>query len=105
MNEFIEQDCTVEFQGRKFTSGGSHIVHCTDGYYRGVVYEDPEKRTVKTWHGQVIGPAHYGVAFRGNFCRMRYVTFSLDAVKFKGCYCPDTGQAIRVKSTTKSLVS
>jgi hypothetical protein len=46
---FIEQDCTIEHEGQKFTSGGAVI---TDDYIIGYMSED--MKVIKTWHGETI---------------------------------------------------
>lgn len=49
MKPFIEQDCTIEFEGRTFTSGGAVV---TDDYIVGYMSSDMTK--LQTWHGDVI---------------------------------------------------
>jgi hypothetical protein len=121
---FIEDDCTIEHEGRTFKSGGSWLCDCSDGYRRGVVYVKPPKigydtthlrriiraggehprscyGFVTTWHGEQIAGAGFGPIYQGNFCRMRAVTFTFEGVTFTGRYCPESSQAVRVKSTRK----
>lgn len=47
--EYIEQDCTIEHEGRKFTSGGAVV---TPGYL--IAYPDKDG-VLKDWHGKQIG--------------------------------------------------
>lgn len=113
MSTFIEQNCTVEFNGSKFTSGGAHIVDCPDGFRRGVVYAKPASEAlqlspnkpcpgiVTDWHGNKITSAYFGPVYRGNFCKMRSVSFTLDGIKYTGRYCPDWATAVRVRSTKR----
>ena len=117
---FIEQDCAIEHNGHKFINGGSFLLACSDGYRRGIVYvKEPStdhhggffkdyrqnyragSGSVTTWHGEHIANAHFGIIYRGNFCRMRSVRFTLDGVTYSGRYCPDWSQMVRVKSTRK----
>jgi hypothetical protein len=106
---FIEQDCTVTHEGRDFTAGGAWLADCTDGYRRGVVYVndagcDPycqAEVAVTDWHGNVLARGVVGARYRGNHCRMRCLTFTHNGVVFTGRYCPDTSQAVRVRSTKK----
>jgi hypothetical protein len=49
MDKFIEKDCTIEHQGRQFTSGGAVV---TDQYL--VAYPD-KGGELKDWHGNVLG--------------------------------------------------
>ena len=99
---FIEENCTVEHNGKEYTAGGAWLTQCTDGYYRGVVYSTWGKGSFVTdWHGKKIASARYGHKFRGNFCWMQYVSFEYEGIMFKGFYCPDWNQSIRVRSTKK----
>lgn len=45
----IEQDCTVEFEGKQFTAGGAII---TDDIIIG--YMSEKMNCVNTWHGDLI---------------------------------------------------
>jgi hypothetical protein len=45
---FVEQDCTIELEGRKFTAGGAVV---TPEYVIGYVKGD----SLTDWHGNVIG--------------------------------------------------
>jgi hypothetical protein len=104
---FVETDCAIEHDGKRFEAGGAWICDCTDGFRRGVVYAKPNddkaqwacRGVVTTWHGEKIADAWFGSTYRGNYCRMRSVSFTIDGVVFTGRYCPDTSQAIRVRST------
>lgn len=49
MAEFVEQDCTVAFQGKSFTAGGAHQIGNRLVAYLG------KAGTVTTWHGGPIG--------------------------------------------------
>lgn len=115
---FIERDCTIVHEGKEFESGGSWLADCTDGYRRGVVYVKPADNDINpgqswraplpscngivtTWKGEKIADAQFGARYQGNYCRMRAVSFTVAGVRFTGRYCPDSSQAVRVRSTMK----
>lgn len=106
---FVEENCTIEHEGKKFEAGGSWICDCSDGHRRGVVYAKPNKGseggysigTVTTWHGEFIAIARFGKVYQGAFCKMRTVRFEIGGVKYSGRYCPDWADAVRVRSTKK----
>lgn len=100
MKAFIEQDCKIEHEGKVFESGGSYIVECEDGKYRGVVYvQESRPREITTWAGEHIAYIDRYTLYRGNFCKMARVTFTLGGKKFIGEYCPDLCECVRVRST------
>ena len=49
MTNYIEQDCTIEHEGRKFTSEGAVV---TDELL--IAYPDKDG-ILKEWHGNIIG--------------------------------------------------
>ena len=95
--EFLEQDCTLTLGGRTFSSGGAYLLPCTDGKYRGVVYVKSDG-TITTWHGEKLAKAML-TDYRGNFSRMRRVSFTWNDMKFVGDYCPDWADACKVRTT------
>lgn len=95
---YIETDCTITHEGQAFTNGGSYLLPCTDGKVRGMVYVNEKNHTVTTWHGEFIARCRW-VNYRGNFCNMRRVSFSLDGRNFVGDYCPDWSEVVKVRST------
>jgi len=54
---FVERDCTIEFQGKSFTSGGAMIVGD-----RAIGYLEKNSETgkleIRTWHGEKMGNAY-----------------------------------------------
>jgi hypothetical protein len=46
---YIEQDCTIEYKGRKFTSGGAIVA---DDY---LIAYPAEHGVLKDWHGNALG--------------------------------------------------
>lgn len=101
VGEFIEQDCTISHEGQQFTAGGAWLSPCSDGFWRGVVYADVQGRRVTDWHGNEIVLAEFGRVYHGNYCRMQAISFVVDGLRFAGRYCPDTGTAVRVRSTVR----
>jgi len=101
---FSEGPCIIELNGMKFTSGGAHIWPCKDGRYHGLVYfklgTNGGLHTVSTWSGKILATASRS-DYRGNFCKMRRVSFTLAGIKFVGDYCPDWADCVRVRSTKK----
>jgi len=92
-------DCTFKHEDKEFTSGGAYIAQCSDLVFRGVVYVSSDKKTVKTWPGEIIAPIDRLTNYQGNFCKMCRVTFTLKGIKFTGDYCPDWADAVKVRST------
>ena len=114
MPTFVEENCTIAHDGKEFTAGGAFVLDCTDGYRRAVVYAKPDTHhtmgcrsarepqaacpgIVTDWHGNKIASASFGPIYRGNLCKMRSVSFTLDGVKFAGRYCPDWADCVRVR--------
>lgn len=95
----IERDCTIEHQGQTFSAAGAILAPCADGRWRGVVYESATSQDVCTWHGKRIARATWGRPYQGNYCRMQSVRFDWQGMTFIGRYCPDSSQAIKVRTT------
>lgn len=96
---FIEQDCTIELQGKQFTSGGSWLAQRKDtGKYEGYLYASPETNEITSWDGKLRIPAHYSSEQFHNFGRkQRQVWFKYHGMNFYGKYCCDFNQCIHVK--------
>jgi hypothetical protein len=96
----VEKDCTIEHNGQKFENGGSFMLPCTDGKWRGLVYADwsDKPETVTNWHGTVKVQARYGRVYRGNMGdKRRHVWFTWQGRNYHGCWCEiDFNQAMRV---------
>jgi hypothetical protein len=95
----LEQNCTIEHEGKTYEAGGSYLLPCTDGKVRGIVYVDTQNRTVTTWHGELIARLDALTYYRGNFCRMARISFTHEGRKFIGDYCPNWADACKVRST------
>jgi len=98
-NLFVERDCKVDFNGQSFESGGAYILPCTDGKLRGMVYVNQKKSIVADWHGNEIARLDTFTKFRGNYCQMVKITFTLSGVKFIGLYCDEWCEVCKVWST------
>lgn len=100
---FIDQDCTIEHEGKTFTSGGAFIARRTDtGKFGGIVYaewRDDKPFTVSNWDGDIRMPAQKGKVWLSNFGdKRRSVWFEWNNVKFYGVWCSiDNNQVVRVK--------
>lgn len=96
--QFVETDCTIEFQGKKFTSGGSFIGKRIDNNkYEGIVYAEPETNEVTSWDGKLRIPAHFGKPFINNFgCKMQSVWFTYHGIRFYGLRGCDWRQDVKV---------
>jgi hypothetical protein len=98
---FIEGPCAIEHEGKTFEAGGAWL---RDG--RGVVYVDvspspTRQHRVTDWHGKVLAAAELGPIYWGNYCRMRSVRFDYEGAAYVGRYCPDAGDAVRVRALKK----
>lgn len=91
---FIEQDCTIELDGKSFTSGGSYIGKRVDnGKYEGILYASVKTSEVTSWDGKLRIPAKYGIPFYNSLgIKMQYVWFKYNGINFyglRGCDCRD----------------
>ena len=97
-NTFNETDCTFEHNGTAYEAGGAYMAKCSDGKMRGLVYINEKTHSVTTWRGETIARCTWS-DYRGNFCKMRRVSFTYQGKKFIGDYCPDWSEAVKVRST------
>jgi hypothetical protein len=96
----MEQKCIVEFEGKKFESGGSFIgIDKKTGLHGGIVYGDYHKRIVSNWHGDIKVNAMYGNGYSSNMGDSRcHVWFTYKGINFHGIWCGmEWSQIIRVK--------
>lgn len=112
---FIENKCCIEFEGKKFCSGGSWLCQRTDnGKYAGILYGswnitgginygDPLRGELTSWDGSVKIPAIYGREYRNNFgARCRYVWFKYMNRFFVGRWDGiDWSQIVRVREISE----
>lgn len=53
---YVEQDCTIEHEGKTFEAGGAVV---TDDYAVGYFkLNTPTGPTITDWHGKPLGPAN-----------------------------------------------
>jgi hypothetical protein len=87
-NVFVEEDCTVEFEGKKYTSGGAFT---SPEYAIGYLKFDKEylyaRGQLTTWHGQFMGNAMITAiwhvrSFYGS--HMMQVECNIEGVKYTG---------------------
>ena len=100
-----DEACTFEHEGNEFTAGGAIIGYCKDKKYHGRIYIVKDKQTGKmiasTWHGEKIANLDTLTDYRGNFCKMRRISFTLNGIKFIGDYCPDWAECVNIRSTKR----
>ena len=67
MNTYVEQDCTIEVEGRKFTAGGAVVTEDFIVAYPGKIIPHSgigcsnykPRRELRDWHGNVIGTCFF----------------------------------------------
>jgi hypothetical protein len=116
---FMDQNCSIEHDGRTFEAGGGFILfNPKANRYEGIVYGDwgaPTRlrgefrtemlsemnynATVTNWHGDIKIKAVYGRVYRSNMGDLRrLVWFDYAGRHFSGVwYSIDNNQSIRVK--------
>ena len=97
MQSYVEQDCTVEHEGRKFTSGGAVV---TEQFI--VVYPRSDGK-VCDWHGNVLGEAFALSSWRlpHSFMAARMYSFAVyvNGVRYVGRGAGN-GMILRAKRST-----
>ena len=94
----LDQDCTIEHEGQKFTSDGGFIGKDEKGKYGGILYGDWNYKTITNWDGSVKIPARYYGEHRGNMGDRRiFVRFRYEGRNFFGrWFGVDWSQIVRV---------
>lgn len=91
---YIEKDCIIEHEGRKFESGGAVIANG-----QAILYAYEKDKAVGTWHGDKKYPAYYGHEWRSCFGDKRQsVYFSIDNVKYYGVYYKSGSDIVRARA-------
>ena len=78
----IEQNCTIEHEGKVFEAGGSVV---TDNYI--IAYMNSDMKSITTWHGEFIAPAKVTSTWRINSWisdKMHQVYAKVDGKWFTG---------------------
>lgn len=81
METFIETDCTIEHNGRKFTAAGAFV---SDQYVVAYVGKD---WTLTDWHGNKLGNCHVSSSWRINSFRsdrMYQIYATINGVQYTG---------------------
>lgn len=103
---FVEPECTIEFQGRKFTSGGAWLMqNAKTGKLQGIMYANPQTHTVSTWSGNIKVNALFGRVFQSNWYNVRrqYCWFEYAGHSFIGInYSVDNQDCISVREISKN---
>lgn len=93
---YIERDCTLEFEGRKFTSGGAFVTPERIVAYVGKPLGDgmgvdrfgsTSRRALLDWHGRQIGTCYLSSKWRvhsyvGDYLYQIYAT--VDGIQYTG---------------------
>lgn len=104
---FVENNCSIEFEGKKFTSGGAWLAIRKDtGKMAGQVYVTSEETSpgcyryfAQSWDGSIKVNAIVGDIWTSNFGdRRRSVWFRYQGRYFHGVWCSfDWTQLVTVK--------
>jgi hypothetical protein len=99
VKEFMEEECEIELQGKKFSSGGAYLGKRIDtGLHEGFFYAYPKEGKVGNWKGDKKVPAYFGTEWISNMGDTRqHVEFTWDGVKLSGTYYKSSGDVVRVK--------
>jgi hypothetical protein len=99
--QFIDQNCTIEIEGRSFSSGGAFLcINTETGKMEGSLYADSkEKRVIQNWDGSIKIPANYYGFHRGNMGDRRcFVRFKYNGKNFFGrWFGMDWSEIVRVR--------
>lgn len=97
LEPFVEQDCTVEFNGHLFESGGSFLCPGRDGLFEGILYAGDG--FLQTWHGDRRWPARITHRWRGNMGDRRCTwAVTINGRRFTGRQCScDWSQIVRLR--------
>ena len=100
--EFVEEACTITFQGKSFTSGGGWIMRRKDtGKREGMLYAHESEKTVSSWDGSIKYPAHVGHVWRSNMGDTRQsVSFKANGRNFSGVYFKSGSDIVRVREVS-----
>jgi hypothetical protein len=98
--QFVEKECCLEFEEKKFCSGGSWLLqNKKTGKLEAGLYENQKENQVTDWHGKTKFQAHYGNEWISNFGDKRQVVYCwINDKKFSGIwYSKDFNQYIHFK--------
>ena len=98
---FFEEG-TLVHEGKKFTSGGSHIgINKKTGKMGGILYAYEKEKKVGTWDGKQKYPATFARGYRDNFGGTRQtVYFKINGKTFTGTYFKSQGDIVRFREVS-----
>lgn len=99
---WVEQDCTIEFEGREFTSGGAFI---SDTYAIGYVGKTIHTgcRLLTDWHGNQIGTCYLSSSWPVRSyigSRMYQIYATINGIQYTGRGFGE-GMSVRLKRCAK----
>lgn len=93
---FADVECTIEFEGKKFTSGGAFIGKDKNGKYGGLLYADEKTKQVSNWDGSIKINAYFGREWQNNMGDVRQsIWFTYKGIKFYGLYYKTNSDIVR----------
>jgi len=97
----IDQDCTIEHEGKKFTSGGAFIGKDKNDKFGGIVYAYESTKQVGNWDGSIKINARFGMTWQNNMGDIRQsVYFTYESVNFYGVYYKSGSDIVRCRQIT-----
>lgn len=95
MQAYVEQNCTIEHNGRTFTSGGAvvtpdYIVAYVGDFLLSGLTGQRDTRKLTDWHGNVIGTCTLASSWRINSYisdRMYQIYATVDGRRYTGRGC------------------
>ncbi len=96
--QLLDQDCTIELDGRKFTSGGAFIGQDKNGRLGGQLYAFESDNQVGNWDGSIKINARFCTKWQSNFGDYRQsVYFEYQGVSFYGIYYKTNSDIVRCR--------
>lgn len=102
-SQFLEDNCTIEIDGKSFTSGGSFIgKHRKTGLLGGCLYAYPKENKIGSWNGEIKIPCKFKNQWLSNMGDTRQlIYFEYKGHKFWGIYYKSSGDLVRIKEVKK----
>ena len=99
---FADVKCTIEIEGKKFTSGGAFIGKDKNGKYGGLLYAYEKTNQVGNWDGSIKVNAIFGRGWKSNFGDIRQsVWFTYKGTCFYGVYYKSNSDIVRCRQIIK----
>ena len=94
----LDQDCTIELAGKKFTSNGAFIGKDKNNKRGGLLYAYEKTGQVGNWDGSIKVNAHFGHEWQNNMSDIRQsVYFAYEGHNFYGVYYKSGSDIIRCR--------